>query len=225
MSTVSAIIPAFNAAAFIADAIESVLTQSRPPEEIIVVDDGSSDETGTIAGKYPQVTLVRQDNAGQGAARNRGAEQARGELLAFLDADDLWTERKLAMQVGALSADAALQAVFGLAQEFRHSAGTAGETQVLRRPLGEPRRAHLPSAMLIRKTAFEQIGSYRTDLNVAEVVDWYGRAVDSGVRLKTLEHVVLLRRIHGDNLGIRKRDSRHDYFKAVKAVLDRRRSG
>jgi cellulose synthase/poly-beta-1,6-N-acetylglucosamine synthase-like glycosyltransferase len=98
--TVSVIIPAYNAAATIAAAIESVLAQTCPAEEIIVVDDGSQDETSAVVERFgPVVRLVRQANAGCGQARNTGARESRGSWLAFLDADDLWRPTKLERQM------------------------------------------------------------------------------------------------------------------------------
>ena len=98
--TVSVVIPAYNAAATIAAAIESVLAQTRLPEEIIVVDDGSNDETSAVVERFgPIVRLLRQANAGCGQARNSGAREARGTWLAFLDADDLWLPTKLERQL------------------------------------------------------------------------------------------------------------------------------
>ena len=98
--SVSVIIPAYNAAAHIARAIESALTQSMTPLEVIVVDDGSTDETAElVARRYPQVTLLRQDNRGCGPARNTGCAAARADWLAFLDADDTWLPTKLEKQL------------------------------------------------------------------------------------------------------------------------------
>ncbi len=108
---VSAVIPAYNAAAWIRETIESVLAQDYPALEVIVVDDGSADETAALAGGYGErVRCLRQSNAGQGAARNLGARHATGKYLAFLDSDDLWKPGKTAAQVELLEArpDAAL---------------------------------------------------------------------------------------------------------------------
>ena len=96
---VSVIIPAYNAEAFIGDAIESVCRQSFGAEEILVVDDGSRDGTAGRAGSYPRVRVIRQENAGVSAARNRGIREASCPLVAFLDADDAWREDKLSKQV------------------------------------------------------------------------------------------------------------------------------
>ncbi|MGH8558757.1 MAG: glycosyltransferase, partial [Methylococcales bacterium] len=94
-SLISVIIPAYNAAKYLVESINSVVTQSYSPFEIIVVDDGSKDATAQIAAQFgTQIRYFRQDNAGAGAARNRGVEMAHGHWLAFLDADDVWEPDK-----------------------------------------------------------------------------------------------------------------------------------
>ena len=99
---VSVVIAAHDAAATIAEAIESVLGQSIPPLETIVVDDGSTDGTGQlVAERFPGVRVVTQANSGPSLARNLAVAQARGEWIAFLDADDVWHPDKLALQLGA----------------------------------------------------------------------------------------------------------------------------
>ncbi|HRB03908.1 MAG TPA: glycosyltransferase family A protein, partial [Ilumatobacteraceae bacterium] len=88
---VSVVIPAYNAGPFIDAAIESIVTQDSPPDEIIVVDDGSSDDTAKRCAEWgDRVHLIRQARHGVGRARNVGVDTATGRLLAFLDADDLW---------------------------------------------------------------------------------------------------------------------------------------
>jgi len=86
--SVAVVIACYNQAHFLPDAIDSLLSQTRSADEIIVVDDGSSDETAAVAGRYPQATLVQQDNRGLAAARNRGWREARADFVVFLDADD-----------------------------------------------------------------------------------------------------------------------------------------
>jgi glycosyltransferase involved in cell wall biosynthesis len=101
--SVSVIIPAYNSEKFIRRAIDSVLAQTHPAEEIIVVDDGSTDSTGEIVQSYgPPVQYVRQDNAGPGAARNTGIRAAQGDWIAFLDSDDEWLPEKLQVQLDLL---------------------------------------------------------------------------------------------------------------------------
>ncbi|MGA2565115.1 MAG: glycosyltransferase family A protein, partial [Steroidobacteraceae bacterium] len=106
-TTISCIVPVFNGARFLGEALDSILAQTLPPTEIIVVDDGSIDATAEVAAAYaPRVSVVRQANAGPASARNRGIDLATGEFISFLDADDLWHKEKLARQMQALIADA-----------------------------------------------------------------------------------------------------------------------
>src|SRR5688500_924354 len=96
---VSVIIPVYNGARFLRAALESVFAQTYRPIEVIVVDDGSADDSGVIAQSFPEVRYIRQENQGVAAARNNAIEAARGEFFAFLDQDDLWTPEKLRLQI------------------------------------------------------------------------------------------------------------------------------
>jgi glycosyltransferase involved in cell wall biosynthesis len=96
VESVSAIVPTHNHGRFLGEAVRSALAQTRPPLEVIVVDDGSTDDTGeAVAALAGLIRYVRQENRGVSSARNRGAGLALGTLLAFLDADDLWMPEKL----------------------------------------------------------------------------------------------------------------------------------
>jgi glycosyltransferase involved in cell wall biosynthesis len=101
---VSVIIPTFNRCSIITDAIESVLRQTYSQYEIIVVDDGSVDTTKETVSKYgSNIKYIYQENAGPSAARNTGIRHAKGDLIAFLDSDDVWREDKLALQVACFT--------------------------------------------------------------------------------------------------------------------------
>ena len=101
--SISVVIPCYNAAAFLRATIESILGQTHPVLEVIVVDDGSTDDSANIAESFgPPVRVIRQPNQGESAARNRGIEAAAGEWVAFLDADDLWLPTKVELQAEAI---------------------------------------------------------------------------------------------------------------------------
>jgi glycosyltransferase involved in cell wall biosynthesis len=102
--SVSVIIPTYNAGALIAQTLDSVLAQTYQPHEIVVIDDGSTDDTGRVLGAYEgRLRILEQENAGVARARNRGIESATGDWLAFVDADDLWRTDKLEIQIRSLS--------------------------------------------------------------------------------------------------------------------------
>jgi glycosyltransferase involved in cell wall biosynthesis len=219
---ISVIIPAYNAERYLPEAIDSVLGQTCPAGEIIVVDDGSSDGTPRVAERYgSRVRWLSQTNQGSAAARNRGIEAARGELLAFLDADDLWVREKLAWQVEALAAEPRPEMVFGMVQQFV-SPEIPEESKQRLACSPEPMAGHVAGAMLARRGVFERAGGFDTRLKMGEFIEWYMRVMDLGLTSVLLPQVVLHRRLHETNMGIRERDSRQDYVRIVKAALDRR---
>jgi glycosyltransferase involved in cell wall biosynthesis len=221
---VSVIIPAYQAEQFVAEAIDSVLAQTYRPIEIIVVDDGSSDGTRAAVERYgSSVRYEYQPHAGISVAKNRGIELAVGDFLAFLDADDLWAEDKLAWQTAALQADSELDMIFGYVQQFP-SPELAGEIEKKIRYIAEPVPAYLGGTMLIRRDTFLRTASFDTQWQVGEFVDWYLKAIDSGLHSAIQPRVVLRRRLHDANHGIKKSDARADYVRIVKAALDRRKA-
>jgi glycosyltransferase involved in cell wall biosynthesis len=105
-NTVSVVIPVFNGGRYLREALDSVLCQTLPPLEVLVVDDGSTDESAAIAEAYgPPVRVIRQANQGESVARNRGIDEAQGEWVGFLDADDIWLPGKLKAQLSLASAE------------------------------------------------------------------------------------------------------------------------
>ncbi len=211
---ISVVIPAYNAGEFIAAAIESVLQQDYRPFELIVVNDGSTDRTAEIVKKFPQVVLLEQSRRGTGAALNEGVRVAKGEFLAFLDADDLWSAGKLTRQMQAFANESGIEAVFVHVAEFRN----AQPAEDLRKIAG-----WTPGAMLITRAAFARIGPFADAASIPEGVEWYMRAVEKSLRSLMLPDVFHRRRLHSRNRGIVDRDW-HGYIRVIKASLDRRRS-
>ena len=219
---VSVVIPAFDAERYLADALESVVGQTLPPAEVVVVDDGSTDRTTAVAGSFgPLVRCVRRARGGPGAALNTGIEHTRCELLAFLDADDVWLPDKLAAQTRALSTDTDLDLVFGHVRQFRSPDLTPDEgARIALRAGTQPGASK--GTMLIRRGAFMRVGPFATDLAAGEFVDWYARAIDAGLRGAMLPDVVMERRLHRSNTGARDRQAHQDYARVLRTVLERR---
>jgi glycosyltransferase involved in cell wall biosynthesis len=221
---VSVMIGAYNAAPYLGEAIQSVLAQDYEPLELIVVDDGSTDGTADVARGFAQVKVIQQANGGNGAARNRAVENAAGELYAFLDADDRFTPGKLTLQKAALDADPGLDMVFGHVREFLSPELDEETRASLRPPAPEPMPWTAPNLMLIRRESFERVGPFTTAVRVGVTVDWFARAAEAGLRHTILPQVVLERRLHTQNNGLRERASRSQYVEVIRQAMERRRA-
>jgi glycosyltransferase involved in cell wall biosynthesis len=220
---VSAIVPVRDGELYIEEAIDSILAQTRPPDQVIVVDDGSRDGTAAKVERHGDaVTLIHRDPAGVGAAVNTGLEAADSDLISFLDADDLWTPRKLELQCEALAADTALDIVFGHVEQFISPELNDDERARLDVIPGT-HPAKLKGTMLIRRPALDRVGQFRTHLKLADYVDWYARAQEQELAERMLDEVVLRRRLHRSNIGRTKSEARTEYASAIGALLRRRR--
>ena len=221
---VSCIVPAYNAARYVSQALRSILRQTYRATEVIVVDDGSTDATPRVLEGYaPRVKVLHQANAGVAAARNAGASIAGGEFVAFLDADDLWHPRKLVRQMECFRHGAGPDLCFTHVRNF-----WSPEVPPARRAGGQALLAPWPgrncSALVARRSAFERVGPLNPELEVGEDGDWFLRAAELGLRRQMLPEVLVYRRLHEDNLSRRKRqESRDAVLERIKAHLDRRR--
>src|SRR5688572_7246314 len=177
--TVSVIIPAYNYGRYLESSVKSALAQTYPISEIIVVDDGSTDETeSVVSGFGDQVRYIRLDHTGVSAARNRGVAESTGELLAFLDADDIWLPEKIAKQVARFS-DPEIGLVYCGMQEFDSASGEPLDLQ-LNGAEGWVAHQHVlfegeiidagGSAIMVSREAFDNVGGFDTCLRNGE--DW-----------------------------------------------------
>ena len=193
---ISCIVPVFNGARFLAEAIDSILAQSLAPFEVIVVDDGSTDATPDVPGRYGErVVYVRQDNAGPSAARNNGVLQSHGEFVAFLDADDRWHPDKLARQAQRFSIRPELDISLTHARNFWVDALRDEEANFDGQRVGV-----LPAQTLVaRRTVFDRVGLFDAGQMHREVPAWLAHASSQGAVIETLPDVLTDRRIHEAN--------------------------
>jgi glycosyltransferase involved in cell wall biosynthesis len=222
---ISVVIPAFNAERYLAAAIDSVFAQTLQPDEIIVVNDGSTDRTAAVLAAYgDRITVISQSNGGISVANNRGVAAASGSYLCFLDADDLWMANKLERQMDWVTRHPETEAVFGHVRQFiSEDLEDTDRGRLLCPP--DPQAGIMKIAMLIRRTAFDRVGTFDEGLRNADFVDWYARALDLRLRTHMLPEVVALRRQHNANLGVVARDvQRRDNIAVLKRALDRRRA-
>ena len=218
MPRLSIVIPTYNRAPLIGFALDSVLDQVEADAQIIVVDDGSTDETLAALARFgDRIQLIRQPNKGPGAARNTGVAAAEGDLIAFLDSDDLWTPDHLAILDGALGKDPTADLAFGRTHEF-----VEADHGMSFHPKVKP--GLVVGAMLARRAVFERVGPFREDVILGEFIDWGARAREIGVRSTIIDQVVLHRRVHPGNIVQVQRNNSADYMQVVREALERRRT-
>jgi glycosyltransferase involved in cell wall biosynthesis len=209
---------------YLGEALDSVLAQTAPHVEVVVVDDGSADGTATLASSYgAPVRVVAQEQAGQASAINRGVTEATADVVSFLDHDDVWPPNSLERRLERLAAGGTDCAVFGRVEQFLSPELDAQAVRVRFDP--GPRRVDALCTMAIRRPAFSLVGPLDERLASGAVVDWVSRAVAAGVRVLRIDDVVLRRRIHGGNWGLAKGDRARAGLLEVVRVHHRRTRG
>ena len=207
--SIAVIIPAYNAASFLAETLESVLRQTLPADEILVIDDGSTDDTAAIAESFPPpVRVFRRKNARQAASRNFGAAQATSEWIAFQDADDLWEENKLERQMEELARNPAASLCYTGRVKFTMENGAMRFGSVIPGPPVSEianelfhRCTFLPSTVLMRKSAFLDAGGFRTTFKITEDWDMWLRLLHRGIQFASCPEPLLLYRMHGSSVS------------------------
>lgn len=219
---ISVVVPAFNAARYLAETIESILAQTRPADEVVVVDDGSTDDSADIAQKYaPSVRVLRLDHAGMSATRQRGYEATTGDLHANCDADDLWLPTKLEQQSAVLDDHPELHAVGCLVDEFLSPDADPTMSPGRGIRLGHPSPS--ASALLVRRSFVELLGGYESDQALGESVEWYARALSAGLRAAVVQEVLVRRRLHEHNTSRSFARDSDEYLFIIRDHLERQR--
>lgn len=214
--TVSYVVPAYNAARYLAECITSILAQTIQPCEVVVVDDGSVDGTASVAAAFGRrLRYVHQEHAGHSAARNHGARLATGDLIGFLDADDLISPTKTEAQLGCFVRQPELQFCDAYFRNFWSPDVPTVERWKQPRSRfthSEQPRGHGIITWLLRRSLFERIGPFDESLLLGEDEEWYRRMQASGALSMTLDRIVSRRRLHGNNLTLVRYD---EYLSAV----------
>jgi glycosyltransferase involved in cell wall biosynthesis len=219
---VSVVIPVYNGEKFLAEAVESVRRQDHHPLEILIVDDGSTDGTAEIAANLGgDVKCLRQANSGPASARNRGLDIAQGDLIAFLDADDLWPDDKLKTQIDCFVRRPNLEVVMGRVQYMLLTEKSGGQ---------EFKEFALPSvgvnlgAGLYKRSVFEKAGRFDPALRQSEDVDLFMRIRELGIEMAVIDSTTLYYRIHENNMTREADKQKALFIHALKRSIDRRRA-
>jgi hypothetical protein len=220
---VSVVVPTHNGAKFIPEAIESIRSQEYPKIEVILVNDGSTDDTDDVVARLPLEVrhIIHDRRSGPAEARNHGIRESRGEYVAFLDVDDLWPVRNLHHLMDHLLAHPDLDVVHGYGHLMVLDPAT--RCYELR---GNPRESFpcYIGAGLYRRRVFERVGLFDSRLEFSEDTDWYNRAEELGCAIERLDEVTLFVRRHGQNMTTGKSQVELNVLRAFKMALDRKRA-
>ncbi len=189
-----------NSGSTIAEALDSIKSQSYSNYEVILVDANSTDETLKIADNYSWVKAVRQRGIGFADAWNCGLKEATGEMVSFLDSDDIWVSDKLELQVNFLLANPSFDVVIGKVRFFADKGKELPSTFRPELLMGE-HLAHMPGAVMVRRHVFERIGLFDPDLSVASDIDWFAKLKDAGIKEGIIDRLLIHKRVHQSNLS------------------------
>jgi len=218
LNKISVIIPTYNSANFISAAIESILKQTIRTLEIIVVDDGSTDETAKVLDKYTsQIKYFLQENKGPSSARNLGLNHAVGEYILFLDSDDILLDKSMELLTKSLSNQIDTMLSIGLYQEIKKE----GKTWIKSKT---PYRGTYLSGVMFKKKLIDKIGMLDEELRTGEDIDWFFRLREQDIPIMFLDQVVLLYRQHKKNLSNNKLHASNGLIKACRNSIQRRKN-
>jgi glycosyltransferase involved in cell wall biosynthesis len=222
---ISCIVPVFNGERYLAETLDSIFEQSCRPLQVIVADDGSTDGTAQVVARYgASITYRFQPHSGLPAARNLGLSAARGEFIAFLDADDLWHPEKLARQVARFEARPELDMCVTLVRNFWVPELIQEEQKYADRRYAQALPGWVCPALLARRRLFEAVGGFNLELLQGDDNDWFLRAIDHGAVRELLPEVLVFRRLHQANMSRELLDhTPKALLRVVKLTLDRRR--
>jgi len=219
---VSVILPVLNGSQFLSTAIESVLRQSLPPGELLVVDGGSTDGSRAIAASYSGVKLLSQSGTGLANAWNQGIRAATGTLIAFIESDDYWAVDKLERQCSCMNDRPHLDYVIGRVRFFLE-AGHAVPPGFKAGLLEGDQIGRIPGTLMVRRGVFDHVGLFDESLSIAADVDWFARCKDAGVRWELLDHVFLNKRVHDENLSNNAGENTRQLLSVLRRSVERQR--
>jgi glycosyltransferase involved in cell wall biosynthesis len=224
MPLVSIILPVYNAARYVCQALDSVYAQTYSDYEIVMVHGASTDNTDEVVREASRVRHVAQTGRGLADAWNAGLAAAVGELICFLDSDDLWPDYKLERQEGYLDQHPPVEYVIGQVTFFLEPGCTA--PAALRPEIfAGPHIGYMPGTLMARRRLFDRLGDFGTEWTITPDIEWFARAQADRVTFAALPDVLLNKRVHDDNLSTVMGPSliRRELLRLMKRTLDRRR--
>jgi glycosyltransferase involved in cell wall biosynthesis len=212
-SLISCIIAVYNGERYLRETLDSILAQTYQPLQIIVADDGSIDGTAKVAADYgDRITYLRQSNKGYAAAKNLGLSAAKGDFIAFLDADDLWHLEKLARQMARLRERPEVDLCFTRFENFWMPELAEEERRYRGQFLSQPQSAWSISTLLARRSVFLRFGDFQDSSRGLENMTWFLRASARGAVIEVLADILMYRRFNMESFTRRGRAEVFDNF-------------
>ena len=219
---VSVIVVVKNGEDYLAAALQSIFDQDYRHWEILVVDGRSTDNTAKIAASYPAIRYIRQTDDGLANARNTGIRAARGDLIAFLDHDDLWAPAKLRRQVEYLEHN--IEILYTITHvRFFLQQGHPLRSGFKKGDFESERVGCTPSTLVARRRAFEVIGEFNPELAIACDADWFARARDGGLPATVIPEALVYKRIHTANTSANVSTNRKELLGVIQKSVERKR--
>ncbi|MFT5641874.1 MAG: glycosyltransferase involved in cell wall biosynthesis [Cyclobacteriaceae bacterium] len=222
-ANVSVILPVYNGEKYLLDCIESIINQSIVPKEILIIDDGSTDNSAAIALHYPQLRYKKILNKGVANARNKGLEMASFDWIAFIDQDDLWTHNSLKSRMNALENATHAKIVIGRQKWFLDGMSTA-PSWVKKEQMQSSLDGYLLGCSLIHKDLFEEYGTFNDSFRFASDFDWFFRLKDASEDFLQVDDIVLNKRIHEMNESRHAKASLTELTRAIYQSVLRKRT-
>jgi len=223
LPALSVIVPVMNAARFMAEGLQSVVDQDYPDLDLIVVYGTSTDRTREIAESFEAARVLEQEGVGLSAAWNTGIAAARGELVAFLDSDDIWVPGSLVRRVAHLAARSEADYSIGMV-EFFLEPGYEIPVGFKAQLLEGPRLSPIPGTFIGRKTVLDALGGFDTGLKLAGDVDFFARLKDREVPRVDFPELVLRKRVHDTNLSNDAKVNNRELLSLLRQSIRRQRS-
>lgn len=217
---ISVILPVYNGENFIAQAVNSVLSQEHEALELIVINDGSTDHTEQILKQFEgKITCINQENSGPSKARNAGVEAAKGEYIGFIDADDIWVPGNLDVHLKQFDNFNTLDISVGLTSKIEFES----PEEIKLKSARQKAALHLVlGASLMKKSVFDQVGLFDEELILGQDTDWFLRAREKNKMIAVSRDLVLFYRKHPGNRTNDRVKAKFYLFKVLKKAKDRK---
>jgi glycosyltransferase involved in cell wall biosynthesis len=217
---VSVIIPVYNGSRYLVATLESVLAQTYPLHEIIVIDDGSTDSSPEILRSYgDRLSVTRQENQGVAVARNAGLRQVSGDVVTFIDQDDLWPPRRTEALIDALRSNPAALVATGQVEVLYERSRPPSPLD----NFGTTLREIFVGSLCVRKEVFDLLGPFNTGLGYADDTDFLMRRREANIKTAYINDVTLRYRLHESNTSFQRSVTNAHMMAAIRESLRRRR--